>query len=146
MDSNPCGIEPPSSPLPLLHVVSVALIDTDNRILVQKRPAGKPLAGMWEFPGGKLESSESPEQCLIRELKEELGIETWSTCLAPFTFTSHRYESFHLMMPLFLCRKWNGIIQAKDGQELKWSLPQALTTFQMPPANASLVAMLRDFL
>jgi 8-oxo-dGTP diphosphatase len=144
--TEPCGIETDYSPLPLIHVASVALIDTDNRILVQKRQAGKNLAGLWEFPGGKLEMGEAPEQCLVRELQEELSITTWPTCLAPFTFASHRYDTFHLVMFLYLCRKWQGIVSGVEGQEMKWVMPQMLTALPMPAANASLTAMLRDLL
>jgi 8-oxo-dGTP diphosphatase len=144
--TEPCGIEPDLSPLKRVHVVSVVLIDEDSRILVQQRPPGKPMAGLWEFPGGKLEAEESPEGGLIRELQEELGIVTWATCLAPFTFASHRYETFHLLMVLFLCRKWQGIVQPREGQMLKWVTVQELQSVAMPEANRSLVAMLRDFL
>ena len=144
--TTPCGEEKTLPPLPLLHVASVALIDTDNRILLQQRPPGKIMAGLWEFPGGKIDSPESPEQCLVRELSEELGITTWPTCLAPFTFTSYRYDNFHLVMLLYLCRKWEGIIQGKEGQVLKWVRPEGLHEVEMPAANSSLVAMLRDFL
>lgn len=141
-----CGLEEPYQALPVLYVASVALIDADNRILLAKRPVGKTLAGLWEFPGGKLIEGETPEQCLIRELQEELSIATFKTCLAPFTFTSHRYEDFHLVMFLFLCRKWEGILQSMESQELKWVLPLELKHYPMPPANLAMAAMLRDML
>lgn len=144
---SPCGPEKTNlSPLPLIHVSSVALIDGENRVLLTKRPEGKILAGLWEFPGGKLMAGETPEQCLIRELQEELGIATFSTCLAPFTFTSHRYEHFHLVMMLFLCRKWEGQLLSREGQEMQWVAPLELRNYPMPPANLSLKAMLRDML
>lgn len=130
----------------VVSVASVALIDADNRILLSKRPSGKAMAGLWEFPGGKLEENETPEDCLIRELHEELGITTFKTCLAPFTFTSHSYEHFHLVMFLFLCRKWEGTLHNVEGQAFKWVRPLELKNYSMPPANLSIVAMLRDFL
>lgn len=144
---SPCGPEDPSLlSLPLLHVCSVALVDSDNRVLLARRPAGKAMAGLWEFPGGKLEPGETPEQCLIRELQEELGITTFATCLAPFTFTSHRYDTFHLVMLLYLCRKWEGAILGREGQEMQWVRPLELKDYPMPPANLALKAMLRDML
>ncbi|MEL6426694.1 MAG: (deoxy)nucleoside triphosphate pyrophosphohydrolase, partial [Pseudomonadota bacterium] len=110
----------------LVTVAAVALIDPDGRVLLAQRPEGKSMAGLWEFPGGKVEVGETPEACLIRELHEELGIETWDSCLAPLTFASHSYESFHLLMPLFACRKWNGIVTGREGQSLSWVKPQNL--------------------
>ena len=129
-----------------LLVSAVALIDRDGRILLAQRPAGKSMAGLWEFPGGKVEPGETPEAALIRELHEELGIETWSSCLAPLTFASHSYEEFHLLMPLFACRKWEGIPQAREGQVLKWVAPKALRDYPMPPADIPLIPILRDWL
>ena len=127
-------------------VSAVALIDRDGRVLVTQRPQGKAMAGYWEFPGGKVETGETPEQALIRELHEELGINTWESCLAPLTFASHRYESFHLLMPLFACRKWLGIPHGKEGQSLSWAYPKQLPDYQMPPADIPLIAVLRDWL
>ena len=127
-------------------VSAVALIDRDGRVLVAERPEGKSMAGLWEFPGGKVEPGESPEAALIRELREELGIETWRSCLAPLTFASHGYESFHLLMPLFACRKWEGIVTAREEQRLKWARPAELRDLPMPPADIPLVAVLRDWL
>ena len=131
---------------PIILVAAVALIDTDVRVLLAARPAGKHLAGMWEFPGGKVQPGETPEAALIRELDEELGIGTHESCLAPFTFASHSYEDFHLLMPLYLCRKWQGIATAREGQRLKWVRPPQLSEYPMPPADKPLVAMLRDLL
>lgn len=127
-------------------VSAVALIDIEGRILLAQRPEGKSMAGLWEFPGGKVEEGETPEVALIRELQEELGINTWSSCLAPLTFASHSYEKFHLLMPLFACRKWEGIPQAREGQVLKWSRPQELRDYPMPPADIPLIPILRDWL
>ncbi|HBN30472.1 MAG: 8-oxo-dGTP diphosphatase MutT [Rhodobacterales bacterium] len=129
-----------------LLVSAVALIDPDGRILLSQRPAGKSLAGLWEFPGGKVESCETPEAALIRELQEELGIDTWQSCLAPLSFASHTYEDFHLLMPLFACRKWNGTPQPREGQVLKWVRVKDLSTYPMPPADKPLIAVLRDWL
>jgi 8-oxo-dGTP diphosphatase len=129
---------------PLVLVAAAALIDVDGRVLICKRPQGKQLAGLWEFPGGKVEEGETPEACLIRELNEELGIEVTQACLAPFVFTSHGYDSFHLLMPLYLCRRWTGIVQAKEHEALAWVRPNKLTDYPMPPADAPLVAWLRD--
>ena len=133
-------------PAPTVLVAAVALIDGDGRVLIAQRPGGKPMAGLWEFPGGKVVEGETPEAALIRELHEELGIDTWSSCLAPFTFASHRYEGFHLLMPLFLCRKWQGQVQALEHAALKWVRPARLGDYDMPPADKPLIAMLRDFL
>lgn len=127
-------------------VSAVALIDVEGRILLAQRPEGKSMAGLWEFPGGKIEPGETPEAALIRELHEELGIETWDSCLAPLTFASHRYDHFHLLMPLFACRKWEGIPQAREGQVLKWVKPNELRNYPMPAADIPLIPMLRDWL
>ena len=134
------------TPLPIILVSAVALIDTDGRVLLARRPAGKSMAGLWEFPGGKVEPGETPEAALIRELKEELGIDTKESCLAPFTFASHAYEKFHLLMPLYVCRRWTGTVTAQEGQELTWARPNKLGDYEMPPADKPLVAMLRDLL
>ncbi|MBR0661645.1 bifunctional GNAT family N-acetyltransferase/(deoxy)nucleoside triphosphate pyrophosphohydrolase [Neoroseomonas oryzicola] len=131
---------------PILLVAAVGLIDPDNRVLLARRPEGKPLAGLWEFPGGKVRAGETPEVALIRELKEELGIDVTEACLAPFAFASHGYEAFHLLMPLFLCRRWQGQVTALEGQALAWVRPQRLADYAMPPADVPLVALLRDFL
>ena len=132
--------------VPIVLVAAVALIDADGRVLLAERPAGKSMAGLWEFPGGKVGSGETPEQALIRELREELGIDVTSNCLAPFTFASHRYEDFHLLMPLYLCRVWNGHVEAREGQRLAWVRVERLDDYAMPPADRPLVAMLRDVL
>lgn len=127
-------------------VSAVALIDVDGRVLLAQRPEGKSMAGLWEFPGGKVEPDETPEAALIRELHEELGIDTWASCLAPLTFASHSYDDFHLLMPLFACRKWNGIVQGREGQSLKWVRPNQLRDYPMPPADIPLIPILRDWL
>ena len=127
-------------------VSAVALIDGDGRVLLAERPEGKSMAGLWEFPGGKVEPGETPEAALIRELHEELGIDTWQSCLAPLTFASHTYEDFHLLMPLFACRKWNGIVTAQEGQRLTWVRPARLRDYPMPPADLPLIPILRDWL
>ena len=132
--------------LPLVLVVACALVDTDGRVLICKRPEGKALAGLWEFPGGKVEPGEGPEAALIREMHEELGITITASCLAPFVFASHSYETFHLLMPLYLCRRWEGVVVAKEHAALAWVKPNALSAYPMPPADAPLVAYLRDFL
>ncbi len=132
--------------LPVVVVVAAALIDADGRVLLAERPPGKAMAGLWEFPGGKLRASETPEAALIRELKEELGIDVSARCLAPFTFASHRYAAFHLLMPLYLCRIWDGLVEAREGQRLAWVRGQNLGDYAMPPADVPLVAMLRDVL
>ena len=134
------------APRPVVLVAAVALIDADGRVLLAQRPEGKPMAGLWEFPGGKVDDGETPEACLIRELKEELGIDVAASCLGPFTFASHAYADFHLLMPLFLCRVWEGIARPLEGQTLKWVRPEALADYPMPPADEPLVAMLRDWL
>jgi 8-oxo-dGTP diphosphatase len=131
---------------PILLVVAVALIDVDGRVLLAQRPPGKPMAGLWEFPGGKLDEGETPEAALIRELREELGIDTHQSCLAPFAFASHSYEKFHLLMPLYVCRVWEGTPQPREGQVLAWVRPARLGDYPMPPADVPLVAQLRDLL
>jgi 8-oxo-dGTP diphosphatase len=130
----------------LLTVVAVALVDPDGRVLIAQRPEGKPLAGLWEFPGGKLEPGERPEDALIRELREELGIAVKAACLAPLTFASHAYDDFHLLMPLFICRRWEGFVQSREGQALKWVRAKALRDHPMPPADAPLIPHLVDLL
>ena len=127
-------------------VVACALVDTDRRVLIAQRPEGKSMAGLWEFPGGKVEPGETPEACLIRELEEELGIAVTHACLAPFVFASHEYESFHLLMPLYLVRRWTGTITAHEHAALAWVKPSKLGDYPMPPADEPLVAYLRDFL
>ncbi|MFN3746567.1 MAG: 8-oxo-dGTP diphosphatase MutT [Hyphomicrobiaceae bacterium] len=131
---------------PIILVAAAALIDVDNRVLIAERPPGKSMAGLWEFPGGKVGPGETPEAALIRELREELGIEVCETCLAPFTFASHAYECFHLLMPLYLCRNWEGEITPREGQRVKWVRPLRLADYPMPPADVPLIAMLRDLL
>ena len=133
-------------PRPVVLVSAVALIDTDGRVLLAQRPPGKSMAGLWEFPGGKVEPGETPEAALIRELHEELGIETWASCLAPLTFASHAYERFHLLMPLFACRKWTGVVSAREGQALAWVRPERMRDYPMPPADLPLIPILRDWL
>lgn len=130
----------------IVLVSAVALIDPDGRVLLAQRPEGKSLAGLWEFPGGKVEEGETPEAALIRELREELGIDTWKSCLAPLTFASHSYDDFHLLMPLFACRKWQGQVQGQEGQNLAWVRPEKLRDFPMPPADLPLIPILRDWL
>jgi len=132
--------------LNLVLVVAVALIDPDGRVLLAQRPAGKAMAGMWEFPGGKVEPGETPEAALIRELHEELGIDTWKSCLAPLTFASHAYPDFHLLMPLFACRRWDGVVQGREGQAFAWVRPEKLRDYPMPPADLPLISTLRDWL
>jgi 8-oxo-dGTP diphosphatase len=131
---------------PVILVVAVALIDVDGRVLLAERPEGKSMAGLWEFPGGKVHDGETPEAALIRELKEELGIDVTASCLAPFTFASHGYADFHLLMPLYVCRNWQGSVTAREGQRLAWVRPNRLPDYAMPPADKPLVAMLRDLL
>jgi 8-oxo-dGTP diphosphatase len=132
--------------VPILLVSAVALLDADNRVLLAQRPEGKSMAGLWEFPGGKVEPGETPEAALIRELNEELGIDTHESCLAPIGFASHGYDEFHLLMPLFVCRKWQGEPTAQEGQTLTWVRPNALRNYPMPPADVPLVAQLQDLL
>jgi len=127
-------------------VAAVALVDVDGRVLLAQRPEGKSMAGLWEFPGGKVEPGETPEAALMRELHEELGIETWSSCLAPLTFASHTYDDFHLLMPLFVCRKWEGAPQPREGQQLAWAHPARLRDYPMPAADLPLIPHLRDWL
>ena len=131
---------------PLLLVAACALVDVDGRVLLARRPEGKKMAGLWEFPGGKLNPGETPEQALIRELKEELGIDVTAACLAPFAFASHDYDGFHLLMPLFLCRRWKGLPRPREGQTLAWVSPGRLSEHEMPPADKPLIPLLRDFL
>ena len=130
----------------LTLVVAVALIDADGRILLAQRPLGKSLAGLWEFPGGKLEPGERPEHALIRELREEIGIEVAEPCLAPLTFASHAYDGFHLLMPLYICRRWEGIVTAREGQQLAWVRANKLRDYPMPPADIPLIPHLIDLL
>lgn len=131
---------------PTVLVVAVALIDVDGRVLIAQRPPDKALAGLWEFPGGKVEPGERPEAALIRELREELAIDVDEACLAPFVFASHAYETFHLLMPLYLCRRWSGTVVAREHAALAWVRPARLADYPMPPADAPLVAWLRDLL
>ena len=133
-------------PKKMVLVAAVALIDSDGRILIARRPEGKKMAGLWEFPGGKVEAGETPEKALIRELEEELGIVTKNSCLAPIAFASHSYEDMHLLMPLFVCRIWEGIPVAKEGQTLKWVQISELTEYDMPAADLPLIPFLRDLL
>lgn len=130
----------------LVLVAACALVDADGRVLLTRRPEGKALAGLWEFPGGKVEPGELPEQSLIRELKEELGIDVSEACLAPLTFASHCYSDFHLLMPLWICRRWEGIVRAVEGQELAWVRPQKLREYPMPPADEPLIPHLIELL
>jgi 8-oxo-dGTP diphosphatase len=130
----------------IILVSAVALIDKEGRVLLAQRPEGKSMAGLWEFPGGKVEDGESPEDALVRELHEELGIETWNSGLAPLTFASHAYPEFHLLMPVFACRKWEGIPQPREGQTLAWAKAQELRNYPMPPADIPLIPILRDWL
>jgi 8-oxo-dGTP diphosphatase len=130
----------------LLLVAAVALIDPDHRVLIARRPQGKTLAGLWEFPGGKVELDERPEAALIRELREELGIAVEEACLAPFTFASFAYPDFHLLMPLYTCRRWTGVVAARENQTLKWVRPRNLRAYPMPPADAPLIPALVDLL
>jgi 8-oxo-dGTP diphosphatase len=130
----------------MVLVAAVALVDADGRVLLAQRPEGKSMAGLWEFPGGKIEQDETPEAALIRELQEELGIDTWASCLAPLSFASHAYADFHLLMPLFICRKWQGQPQSREGQALKWVRPADLRNYPMPAADLPLIPVLRDWL
>jgi 8-oxo-dGTP diphosphatase len=130
----------------VVWAAAVALIDSDGRVLLAQRPVGKHLAGLWEFPGGKIEAGETPERALVRELKEELGIDISASCLAPLTFASHAYETFHLMMPLYACRVWQGHVTAKEGQNLAWAYPKDFDKYPMPPADIPLVPILRELL
>lgn len=134
------------APKPVVLVVAVALVDADGRVLLTQRPPGKKLAGMWEFPGGKVEPGETPEAALLRELREELGLDISAACLAPIAFASHAYEDFHLLMPLYVCRRWQGQPVAREGQAMKWVRPLQMRDLPMPPADVPLVAALRDLL
>jgi 8-oxo-dGTP diphosphatase len=131
---------------PVILVTAVALIDADGRVLLAQRPEGKPMAGLWEFPGGKVHDGETPERALIRELDEELGITVKDECLAPLTFASHAYRDFHLLMPLYVCRRWDGLVRAREGQALKWVRPRELAGYPMPPADEPLIPALVDLL
>jgi len=137
---------PGASPLKILLVVAVALIDADDRVLIAQRPEGKALAGLWEFPGGKIDQGERPEAALIRELKEELGITVKEACLAPITFASYAYPEFHLLMPLYVCRRWEGFVQSREGQALKWVRAKDLREYPMPPADEPLIPPLVELL
>jgi 8-oxo-dGTP diphosphatase len=137
---------PTTAPKPLVLVVAVALVDADGRVLIAERPAGKSMAGLWEFPGGKVGADETPEAALIRELKEELDVDVHESCLAPLSFASHAYDGFHLLMPLYVCRVWNGIARPLEGQRLRWVRPAALDETPMPPADKPLIAALRELL
>lgn len=136
----------PDKTLPIVLVVACALVDVDNRVLIAQRPKGKSMAGLWEFPGGKIEKGETPEQALVRELHEELSIETKIPCLAPLSFASHSYDDFHLLMPLYICRRWWGTARARENQVLKWVHVHELSAFDMPPADLPLVPALTDIL
>jgi 8-oxo-dGTP diphosphatase len=135
-----------NTPLPLMLVVAVALVDPDGRMLIAQRPEGKSMAGLWEFPGGKVEPGELPEDALIRELSEELGITVKAACLAPFTFASHTYDAFHLLMPLYICRRWEGAPSPRHHAALKWVRPKDMGSYPMPAADLPLIPMLRDLL
>jgi 8-oxo-dGTP diphosphatase len=130
----------------IVLVAAVVLVDPDGRVLLAQRPEGKPMAGLWEFPGGKVEDGETPERALIRELHEELGIDTWESCLAPLTFASHSYSDFHLLMPVFVCRKWQGVVTAREHQNLSWVRAERLRDYPMPPADLPLIPMIRDWI
>ena len=132
--------------LPVVLVAAAALVDLDGRVLLVERPEGKSMAGLWEFPGGKIHAGETPETALIREMEEELGIDARESCLAPLTFASHDYDTFHLLMPLYVCRTWKGLVAAREGQQLTWVRPARLSDYPMPPADVPLVALLRDWL
>ena len=130
----------------LVLVAAVVLVDPDGRVLLAQRPPGKAMAGLWEFPGGKIEPGETPEAALMRELHEELGIDTWASCLAPLSFASHGYDDFHLLMPVFVCRKWQGTVQSREGQALTWVFPDLLRDYPMPAADLPLIPVIRDLL
>lgn len=147
MTVDDCPGQPlPATSLPIVLVAAVALVDVDGRVLIAQRPPAKSMAGLWEFPGGKVEPGETPEAALVRELHEELGIDVSAACLAPLTFASHTYETFHLLMPLYVCRKWAGTVQPRHHSALKWVAARELKNYPMPPADIPLVAMLRDFI
>ena len=133
-------------PRRLVLVAALALVDSDGRVLLTQRPAGKAMAGLWEFPGGKVESDELPEEAVIREAQEELGIDIHKSCLAPLTFASHSYEAFHLLMPLYVCRVWQGTVRGREGQAMVWVWPNEMSRYAMPPADKPLIAHLRDLL
>jgi 8-oxo-dGTP diphosphatase len=141
-----CRLEARLMSKPILLVVAAALIDVDGRVLIAERPPGRSMAGLWEFPGGKVAPGESPEAALVRELREELSIEVCETCVAPFTFASHAYDDFHLLMPLYLCRQWEGDVRPREGQRVKWVRASALRDYPMPPADLPLIPMLYDLL
>jgi 8-oxo-dGTP diphosphatase len=145
-DFNPCPAPITSTTGPLLWVAAVALVDVDGRVLLAQRPPGKSMAGLWEFPGGKMEAGETAEAALVRELTEELGIETAQSCLAPLTFASHVYENFHLMMLVYACRVWHGEVQAREGQQLAWVRPVEMYQYPMPAADVPLIGMLQSLL
>ena len=130
----------------MVLVAACALLDEDGRVLLTRRPQGKPMAGLWEFPGGKVDAGETPEVALIRELREELGITVQARCLAPLTFASHGYESFHLLMPLYICRRWEGDVEPLEGQEIAWVRSDKLQSYEMPPADIPLIPILQDWL
>ena len=130
----------------LVLVAACALVDVDGRVLIAQRPEGKSMAGLWEFPGGKIEGNETPEETIIRELREELGIDVTQACVAPLSFASHAYSDFHLLMPLYICRRWEGLVKAQENQKLAWVRPQKLRDYAMPPADAPLIAPLIDVL
>jgi len=148
MTENSLAPPPPAAAAPtkLLLVVAAALVDRENRVLISQRPEGKSLAGLWEFPGGKVDPGEAPERALIRELAEELSIDVCPTCIAPLTFASHAYDGFHLLMPLYLCRSWDGVIVPREGQQVKWVRAMRLADYPMPPADLPLIPVLRDLL
>jgi 8-oxo-dGTP diphosphatase len=143
---NDGGADIPMPESKLILVVACALIDVDRRVLLAQRPEGKPMAGLWEFPGGKVEPGERPELSLIRELREEIGITVSEPCLAPLTFASHAYETFHLLMPLYICRRWEGVAAAREGQNLAWVRANKLRDYSMPPADIPLIPHLEDLL